>query len=135
MKQAPRSEVTCLLKGAFGLVSTIAVALSMAAGVLVTASLFIAERAPQGTTFLWIHMIVSGVFLVLGLLLAGIGREVLGVVRTAAAASDPWAAALQKRLARLLILLTVAGLGLSGILALLTYGILARIDEGFAVFG
>ncbi|PHQ70720.1 MAG: hypothetical protein COB97_04135 [Paracoccus sp.] len=115
--------------------STIAVALSMAAGVLVTASLFIAERAPQGTTFLWIHLIVSGVFLVLGFLLAGIGREVLGVVRTAAAASDPWAAALRKRLARLLILLTVAGLGLSGILALLTYGILARIDEGFAVFG
>lgn len=135
MRPAPRFEISRLLVGAFGLVTLIAVALSMAAGLLVTASLFIADRAPQSPTFLWIHLIVSLVFLVLGILLAGIGREVFGLARIAAPASDPWAGALRMRLVRLLALLTVAGLGLSGILAILTYGILSRIDEGFAVFG
>lgn len=135
MRPPPRFAVMRLLAGAFGLESTIAVALSMAAGLLVTASFFIPERAPPGPTFVWIHLIASGVFLVLGFLLAGIGVEVFGVVRTAAAAADPWIGALRQRLACLLILLTVAELGFSAILALLSWGILSRIDEGFAVFG
>jgi hypothetical protein len=119
----------------FGFVTTIAVALSMAAGLLVTASLFIAERVPQGPTVLWIHLVVSGVFVVLGLLLAGIGLEILGVARIAATTKDPWASAFRTRLTRLLILFTVAGLGMCGILAILTHGILSRIGEGLAVFG
>lgn len=63
---------------AFGVVATIAATLSVAAGLPVTASLFIADRAPQSPTFLWIHLVVSGIFLVLGLLLAGIGVQVIG---------------------------------------------------------
>ncbi len=135
MKPVHRLGMVRLLAKVFGFVTTIAVALSMAAGLLVTASLFIAERAPQSPTFLWIHLVVSGVFLVLGLLLAGIGLEILGVARIAATAAEPWPSAFRTRLTRLLIFLTVAGLGLCGILAILTHGILSRMDEGFAVFG
>lgn len=127
--------MTRILPRAFALLTTIAVALSIAAGLLVTASLPIAESAPTGLTILWIHLIVSGVFLVLGLLLTGIGIQVLRIVKIAATAAGPWAGALRMRLTRLLILLTVSGLGLSGILAILTWGILSRIDEGYAVFG
>lgn len=50
--------------------------LSTAAGALVTASLFIASRAPQSTKFLGISLVVSAVFLGVGLVLLGIQRHV-----------------------------------------------------------
>jgi hypothetical protein len=48
---------------------------------------------------------------------------------------QPQGDALRGKLGRLMALLTVTGLGLSGFLAMLNYAILARIDQGFAVFG
>lgn len=123
------------VKWAFGLVATVATSLSLFAGLLVTVSLFIADRAPQGSWSLAVHLVVSGVFLMLGILLAGITMQVLGLAKIAVSAGATRMHALSKGLTRLMILLTIVGLGLSAILAILTYGILSRIDEGFAVFG
>lgn len=123
------------VKWAFGLVATVATALSLTAGLLVTVSLFIADRAPQGSWSLAVHLVVSGVFLMLGILLAGITMQVLGLAKIAVSAGAARMHALSKGITRLMLLLTVVGLGLSAILAILTYGILSRIDEGFAVFG
>lgn len=123
------------VKWAFGLIATVATALSLTAGLLVAVSLFIAERAPQGSWYLALHLIVSGVFLMLGMLLAGITMQVLGLAKIAVSAGSPPMHALNKGIRRLMILLSVVGLGLCAILAILTYGILSRIDEGFAVFG
>jgi hypothetical protein len=78
---------------------------------------------------------VSGVFLVLGLLLIGIELQVVGIARIAAAPENEIVSRLGTRVVRLLILLVIAGLGLSGLLAIVNYAILARIDQGFAVFG
>jgi hypothetical protein len=60
--------------------------------------------------------------------------EVAGIARMAS--DEPATAALLgRRVARLLMLLAVAGLSLCGLLAIVVYAILAVIDQGFAVFG
>lgn len=123
------------VKWAFGLIATVATALSLTAGLLVTISFFIADRAPQGSWSLAVHLVISGVFLMLGILLAGIAMQVLGLAKIAGSAGATRMRVLSKGITRLMILLSIVGLGLSAILAILTYGILARIDEGFAVFG
>lgn len=122
-----------LLTFIFALVFTGAAVLSASAGILVTASLFIADRAPQSTEFLEISLFVSGVFLALGMLLAGIELQIFGIARLSEDRERD--AGLRTRVRRLLILLVIAGVALCGFLAVLTYAILARIDQGFAVFG
>jgi hypothetical protein len=69
---------------AFRLVYLCAALLASAAGVLVIASLFIADRAPQSTEFLGIHLAVGAVFLGVSVLLAGIQRHVAGIAALAA---------------------------------------------------
>ena len=123
-----------VLTGGFRFLFTAAAMLSVAASLLVTASLFIADRAPRSAEFLVISLLVSAAFLALGLLLAGMLVQVAGIARMAS--DEPTTAALLgRRVARLLMLLAVAGLGLCGLLAVVVYAILARIDQGFAVFG
>jgi hypothetical protein len=78
----------------FRLLYLCAAILSSAAGALVIASLFIEDRAAQGTEMLGIHLAVSAVFM------GGAGGALLCPV-----------------------------------LAVMTYAILARLGQGFAVFG
>jgi hypothetical protein len=109
--------------------------LSMAAAVLVTASLFIASRASQSTKILGISLVVSGVFVGVGVVLFGIQRQVAAAVE---ALRDPGAGSVGRaaeQLRRLAAYLLAAGAFVGVVLALLNYAILARIDQGFAVFG
>jgi hypothetical protein len=119
----------------FVVLFTLAAALSGSAGLLVTASLFIADRQPETYEYLWVHLFVSIFFLALGFLLYGIRVQFSGLARIAAEASDETSAKLKIRISRMLILFAIAGAWLCGMLAMITYAILARIDEGFAVFG
>ena len=120
----------------FRLVYLCAALLSSAAGVLVIASLFIADRAPRSTEFLGIHLAVGAVFLGVSVLLAGIQRHVGGIAALAAHGhAGETAQGLAAHLSRLLAYLLAGGAFLCAVLGLVTYGILARIDEGFAVFG
>lgn len=107
--------------------------LATAAGALVTASLFIAERAPHSTKFLGISLVVSAVFLGVGLVLLGIQRHVAAVAGALRGQGD--ASALATHARQLVGYLLAAGAFVGVVLALLTYAILARIDQGFAVFG
>lgn len=120
---------------AFSTSFAVAAALFGAAGLLVIASLFLAETRPETDTFLGIHLIVGGLFVALGLLLLGIRREVAAIARIALAREAAEAAGLRDSVRRLLRLLLTGGLFLCLVMGLVTYGILARIDEGFAVFG
>lgn len=120
---------------AFRFVFLCAIVLCLAAAVLVTASLFIADRAPQSAQFLGISIAVSGAFLSLGMLLLGIERHVLGIARWTRRSGGPLPLDFRNHFLRLLIYLSLGGAGLCAILAILTYAILARIDQGFAVFG
>jgi len=120
---------------AFSLVATAASALSTVAGILVAASPLLAEHAPEGPVYAGVHLVVGGVFLATGFLVAGIRAQVLGLAAIARTAAEPLMNALRTRVTRLMILLTVAGLGLTGILAIAIFAILSRIDEGFSVFG
>jgi uncharacterized membrane protein len=66
-----------VLTGGFRFLFTAAAMLRVAASLLVTASLFVADRAPRSAEFLGISLLVSAAFLALGLLArrdAGRGR-------------------------------------------------------------
>lgn len=120
----------------FRLVYLCAALLSSAAGVLVIASFFIPERAPQSTEFLGIHLAVGAVFLGVGILLFGIQRHVAGIAALAAHGhAAETAQGLAAHLSRLLVYLLAGGAFLCAVLGAMAYGILARIDQGFAVFG
>jgi hypothetical protein len=109
--------------------------LSMTAGVLVTASLFIADRAPQSITFLVFSLVVIAVFLGTGLVLFGIQRHVAAL---AAAVRGKERGSLERpamHLDRLVGYLLAGGAFVCALLVILNYAILARIDQGFAVFG
>jgi hypothetical protein len=111
--------------------------LSIAASALVTASLFIANRAPQSAKFLGISLVVSAVFAGAGVVLFGIQRQVAAIaaaVSSPADASAP-APAPGAHVRRLVGYLLAAGVFVGLVLGLLTYAVLARIDQGFAVFG
>jgi hypothetical protein len=109
--------------------------LSTAAAVLVTASLFIAERAPQSTKFLAISLVVSAVFAGVGLVFFGIQRHVAAVSAATRGQGGEPARELATHLRRLVSYLLAGGAFVCMVLALLGYAILARIDQGFAVFG
>ena len=119
----------------FALLFTAAAALSVAASILVTASLFISDRGPESTEFLGISLFVSGAFLAIALLLIGIELQVVGVARLATALEGEIAGRLRARVFRLLVFLVIAGLAMCCLLGSMTYAILERIDQGFAVFG
>lgn len=119
----------------FRAVYMVAMALSLSAGALVTASLFIADRAPQSGTFLGISLVVTGIFLTLGVLLFGIQRHVAAIAAVARRRDDDTATAVKPDVTRLVAWLLLGGGMLAAMLAVLTYAILARIDQGFAVFG
>jgi hypothetical protein len=120
----------------FRLVYLCAALLSSAAGVLVIASFFMPDRAPQGTEFLGIHLAVGAVFLGVGVLLLGIRRHVAGIAALAAHGhAAETAQGLDAHLSRLVAYLLAGGAFLFAVLGAMTYGILERIDKGFAVFG
>jgi hypothetical protein len=119
----------------FRLVYLSAALLAFTAGALVTASLFIAERAPTSPQFLGVSLVVSAVFLVGGVLLLGIQHQLAAIAKIArerdAESRRPWLVHVNRLLAYLL----GAGAFLGAVLGVMTYAILARIDQGFAVFG
>ena len=119
----------------FRLVYLCAALLASAAGALVIASRFIADRAPQGTEFLGVHLAVGAVFLGVGALLFGIQRHVAGIAALARGQDGEPARELATHVHRLLVYLLVGGAVLCAVLGVMTYAILARIDQGFAVFG
>ena len=120
----------------FRLVYLCAALLSGAAGVLVIASFFIPDRAPQSTAMLGIHLAVSAIFLGVGVLLLGIQRHVAGIAALAAHGhAAETAQELAAHLSRLLVYLLAGGAFLCAVLGMMTYGIVTRIDQGFAVFG
>jgi hypothetical protein len=119
----------------FRLIFLCAMVLSLASAGLVTASLFMKDRAPETAQFLGISLAVIGIFLTLGLLLFGIQKHVAGIARLANRVEDQRPPEIEKHVFRLMLYLSLGGAGLGGILAILTYAILARIDQGFAVFG
>ena len=120
----------------FRLVYLCAALLSSAAGVLVVASYFIPDRAPQTTEFLGIHLAVGTVFLGVGVLILGIQRHLAGIAALAAYGQDAETAqVLAAHLSGLLAYLLAGGALLCAVLGAMTYGILTRINQGFAVFG
>jgi hypothetical protein len=118
----------------FRFVHACAAFLSIAIAALVVASVFIANRAPQSMEFLGVSLAVGAIFVSIGVLLFGIRRH-LTAMATLATARDATGARLASHVGRLLVYLLVGGAFLCAVLGSLTYGILERIDDGFAVFG
>jgi hypothetical protein len=119
----------------FRLVYACAAILSMAAGTLVTASVFIADRASQSPQFLAVSLVVSAVFLSVGLLLFGIQRHVAALAAAVRGRDGESARKLAIYVDRLVAYLLAVGALACVALGSLTCAILARIGQGFAVFG
>ncbi len=109
--------------------------LAAVAGVLVTSSLFIASPALQSTKFLGIGLVVSGAFGVAAVVLFGIRQHVAAVAAAVGGPGCVSAPALAAHVRRLVAHLLAAGAFVCVLLALLTFAILGRIGQGFAVFG
>jgi hypothetical protein len=123
--------VTTLLQGIY----FTAAGLSLFASLAVTASMFMAERAPHSVRFWIITVAVSVFFALVGLLLVGIGRHLPAIGLLAQSVSKDTGILLQGRYRRLAFYMVVSGLMLWSLLLLIAYAILSRIDEGFSVFG
>jgi cbb3-type cytochrome oxidase subunit 1 len=112
-----------------------AAAVSLFAASMVAVSMLIPGRAPQSAQF-WIITIGVGLYLaVVGLVLLGIGRHLPAIGVLAQSMTNEDSALLRNRWRRLMIHMLVGGLMLLPVLLLIAWGILARIDEGFALFG
>jgi hypothetical protein len=120
---------------AFRLLYLCAALLAIAAGAVVTASVFIPERAPQSSEMLGVHLAVGAVFLGVGVVLLGVQRHVAGIAALARGHDGEPGRELETHVSRLLGYLLAGGAFLCAALGLMTYAILARIDQGFAVFG
>jgi Na+/melibiose symporter-like transporter len=121
--------------GSFRIIYGIAASLCAVAGIIVAVSLFIPDRAPQSSQFLIITIIVIGIFGVVGILLFGIQLHLSRIAKITQVTDGKSANALRKTWFWLLVNLILGGLALNAVLLLATYAILARIDQGFAVFG
>lgn len=112
-----------------------AAALGLFAASIVTVSILIPERAPNSSQF-WIVTIGVGLFLaVVGLVLLGIGRHLPAIGVLAQSITNDDSAQLKSRWRRLAVHMLLGGLLLVPVLLLIAWGILARIVEGFALFG
>lgn len=118
----------------FRLIYAGAALLAIAVASLIVASLFIAERASRSMEFLGVSLVVGAVFIGIGVLLIGIRRHVVAIA-TLANGQDGTDPRLAARINQLLAHLLAAGATLVVVLGLLTYGIVERINQGFAVFG
>jgi hypothetical protein len=119
----------------FRLVYCCAAFLSFAAGALVIATFFMPDRAPQTFVFIGTNAAVGAVLVGVGILLFGIQRHVAGIAAIMRDHDDQTTHALAIHVDRLLAYLIAGGALLTSVLGLVTYVILARIDQGFAVFG
>lgn len=100
-----------------------------------TASVFIQDRAPQSYAFLGISLAVTGFFMATGILHYGMQRHLAGIVEAARELEKDTFQGLTVHMNRLVVYLLLGGSILCVIIAVLTWAILARIDQGFAVFG
>ncbi len=112
-----------------------AAAACLFASLAVTASMLIAERAPQSVQYWMITIAVSLFFVFAGLLLLGIGRHLSALGTLAYSMTNGDGALLKRRWRRLAYYLLLGGVVVLSFLLLVTYAILSRIDQGFAVFG
>ena len=117
-----------LLRAAFLAISILLVA----DAALIMASLFITDRAPVSRQAFLVSLFVSALFLGLAWLSAGIRRQMTRMGEVSAASAGN---AIHAPFGSLVGHLLVAAILFALIMALLTYGILARIDQNFAVFG
>ena len=110
-------------------------AVCLFASLAVVASMLIAERAPKSLDF-WIITIVVGMLLAFaGLLLVGISRQLFAIGALACSMTNRDGALLKRRWWRLASYLLAGGVMVLSLLLLMTYAILSRINQGFAVFG
>jgi hypothetical protein len=116
-------------------VYAVAAFLSIAVGVLVTASFFIARYALGSDRVLAISLVVSLVFVGAGLLLFGIQKQVAAIVAVYRGHEGESLRSLTMHVNRLVLHLLVGGAFACALLGSLTYAILERIGQGVAVFG
>ncbi len=118
---------------AFRIIYAMAAALLLIAAGLIIGSHFMVESGSPPGRFLAISIAVGGTFLACCLLVLGIRSRILKI------AEMPYqngaSSGLDRHVSALLVYLILGGAGFCAIMMLVTFAILSRINEGFAVFG
>jgi hypothetical protein len=112
-----------------------AAALSLFASSMVAVSMLIPERVPQSAQFWTITIGVCIYLALIGFVLLGVGRHLPAIGFLAQSLSRDDSARLRYRWRRLAVPMLLGGILLVPALLLIAWAILARIDEGFALFG
>lgn len=126
-----RSRLVVIFRVVYWLVA----ALFFIAAGLVIASLYMAESPSHPPKFIYISVTVSGLFLAVGFLILGIQFRTVAIAKLGIGKRDEHKNGFDRHMPVLLAYLTIGGMALCMIMATITFAILARISEGFAVFG
>ncbi|WP_245731146.1 hypothetical protein [Rubrimonas cliftonensis] len=112
----------------------LAALLCLFSAVMITASLFIADRASRSPEILWISLAVSGVFLAAGLLAVGVQGRMAAIDAIIRHADPARRSDLARHHRAPILFLAGGGAVLCLALAVIVSGDFARIEEGFAVY-
>lgn len=102
---------------------------------LITASLFMADRAPQSPTFIGVSVAMSLSFFAAGLLILGIQSKVVALFRLSDGGEVEARNGANRPLSFLAAYLMIGCIAVCLIMATVTFAIVARINEGYPVFG
>lgn len=119
----------------FRIIYVLAACLSGVFGILVIASIPLAQTPKLDPWFLIVSLIVSGISFGLAALLAGVARTLSALMHAVEKRSQTPDPEIVQPLFRLTAWLVVAGLFLLLVLTVLNLGVIIRIGEGAAVFG
>jgi hypothetical protein len=102
---------------------------------LITASLFMTDRAPHSTTFAGVSVVVSLLFLAAGLLILGIQSRITAIAESHNEQDSATNDDLDRHLSSLAVYLMICGIAQCMIMMTVTFAIALRINEGYPVFG
>jgi len=96
---------------------------------------FLAEGPVLASRFTFVSALVGAIFLGLAALLHGVGRHVAALSSDIGTCGGERQQGLHRSLSRLARLLLIAGVALAILLGGINIGVIARIQDGSAVFG
>lgn len=120
---------------AFRAVFFLAAALFFIPAGLLVASLFSAQLAPNSKELVGVSVALSLVFLVFGLLILGIQFRITAIAGLCNDGPGASTDTVHRHLSFLSVYLIVSGCALCLMMAIVTSGIVARLREGYPVFG
>jgi hypothetical protein len=124
-----------LLRSLLQVIYFSAATLSLFASSMVAVSMLSTQRAPQSAQFWTVTIGVCVYLALMGFVLLGVGRHLTAIGFLAQSLPREEGARLGSHWRRLAVPMLLGGVLLVPVLLLIAWAILARLDQGFALFG